>query len=190
MAADHTGLWVRSDVLPSGAYGVTINIGDDHAWTLTPDAAIAYAATCVRRATEVEHDAAVISLTTHIGIPLKHAARLVTDDLRPNRPLDHTATEPLQILPVLGARTGPHLRLRLRGEPAGEVTPADLIDHAVGVLRVLAAADLDAVLRRTLVGQYGLDEQRARATVATLADHWPEQRPPRTALDPAGDAAC
>ncbi len=180
MTPSHEGIWVRSEVLPNGTYGVGLNVGDDRAWVLTRDRAVAYAVACLARATEAEHDAAVFRmLTTQIGISETDAAAVLVKDLRPNRPDDHTATEPLRFTVALGRRVGPFLNMALDGRQIGELTPADLRDHAVAVLNVLAAADLDANLRRVLVGQFGLDDNRARQFVGALADHWPAETTPR-----------
>lgn len=172
-------LWVRSEVLPNGTYGVGISVGEDRAWVLTRDQAVAYAVTCFARATEAEHDAAAFTLLRAIGVPQPTAAAVVARDIRPSRPVDHSATEPLRFIVQLGLRAGPFLRMTLDGRPAGELTPADLRDHAAAVLNCIAAADLDANLRRVLVGQVGLDDERARAVVGSLADHWPTPQTPR-----------
>lgn len=182
------GLWVRSDVLPTGVYGVSINVGDDRAWTLPPDRAVRYAATCVRRATEAEHDAAVLSFLTApskagLDLPDETAAGLIAHDLRPDRAIDHSETEPLRFHVAIGARTRkPFLRMELDGNDAGELTPADLRDHAMGVLQTLAAADLDAALVRCMVSTVGTDENRARGMVEALQQHWPAEEKPRSNL--------
>jgi hypothetical protein len=167
------GLWARSEVMPDGSYGVGINVGADRAWTLDPSQAVAYAVACVTRATEAEHDAAVFAAMQAAGLDQKAAAMFIVKDLRPDRPSDHSATEPLQFHTALGLKAGPFIKMDLDGELAGEMTPGDLIDHAMGVLKTLAAADLDAALKRTLSGSVGLDDDRARAVVGLLAQHWP-----------------
>lgn len=175
------GLWVRSELLPNGTYGVGLSVGEDRAWVLTRDQAVAYAVACFARATEAEHDAATFALLRHIGIKERDAAEVIVKDIRPSRPVDHTATEPLHFIVQFGLRAGPYLRMRLGGRDAGELTTADLRDHAAAVLQVLAAADLDANLRRVLVGQFGLDDATARGVVGELAEHWPSSQTPRRA---------
>lgn len=166
------GLWVRSEVMPDGTYGVSINVGVDRAWALNRDQAVAYAVTCITRATEAEHDAAVFAAMRAAGIDVKVAGLFVVEDLRPDRPDDDSATAPLRFRPALGLKVGPFLMMDLDGSQAGELTPADLRNHAVGVLQALAAADLDAAARRALTGTMGLDDDRARAFVGSLANHW------------------
>lgn len=181
MAPAHEDIWVRSEVLPNGTYGVGLNVGEDRAWVLDRDQAVAYAVTCCARATEVEHDAAVFDLLTkRVGISERDAAATVLKDIRPNRPDEHAATEPLHFIGGLGRR-GPFLNMMLDGKQVGQLTPADLRDHAMGVLNVIAAADLDAALRTVLVGQFGLDDDTARAVVGSLEEHWPAEQLPRRA---------
>jgi hypothetical protein len=76
-----SGLWVRSELLPDGSYGVGLSVGEDHAWALTREQAIGYAVACIARATEAEHDAALHRLL--IGtVGLDDAtARAVVGDL-------------------------------------------------------------------------------------------------------------
>jgi hypothetical protein len=175
--------WVRSELLPNGTYGVGISVGDDRAWVLSRDRAVAYVVACFARATEADHDAATYALLCSIGIPADTAGRTVVADVRPSCATDDTATEPLRFIPSLGLKVGPFLRMTLDGRPAGELTPADLRDHAAGVLNVLAAADLDANLHRVLVGQYRLDDATARGVVGELANHWPTPQTPRSSSD-------
>jgi hypothetical protein len=181
MSTDHDDgqLWVRSDVMPDGSYGVGLNVGPDRSWALNRTQATDYAVACYTRATEAEHDAAVLTLLTHIGLPERTAAELIVKDLRPDRPDDHTPTHPLKFTVAIGRKCGPFLKMELDGHEVGELTTGDLRDHAAAVLNVIAAADLDAALFRALTGRVGLDEDRARAVVGDLADHWPAEQAPR-----------
>lgn len=174
------GLWVRSEVMPNGTYGVALNVGDDRSWALSRDRAVAYAAACVAVATAAEHDAAVFNLLTkQVGLPRETVGAVLVNDIHPDRPEQHAATDPLRFATALGLKHGPFLKMTLDGKPAGELTPADLRDHALGVLKVIAAADLDAALHRALVGPFGLDDDRARQIIGSLANHWPAERSPR-----------
>lgn len=186
---DDEGLWVRSEVMPDGTYGVGLNVGADRSWALNRDQAVAYAVACFARATEVEHDTAVMRLLTgKLGIPAETAGQVIVRDLRPDRPGAHDATKPLRFLGQIGRAKHPRpdagqyvpmLAMELDGKQVGQLTPTDLRDHAAAVLNVIEAADLDAGLLRALTGPFGLDEDRARAVVGDLANHWPEQRAPR-----------
>jgi hypothetical protein len=183
------GLWVRSEVMPDGTYGVGLNVGADRSWALSRDRAVAYAVACFARATEVEHDTAVMRLLTgKLGIPAETAGQVIVQDLRPDRPDAHDATKPLRFFGQIGRAKHPRpdagqfvpmLAMELDGKDAGQLTPADLRDHAGAVLRVIAAADLDAALLRALTGTFGLDENRSRNVIDDLANHWPDSQPPR-----------
>ena len=182
--AEGEGLWVRSEVMPDGTYGVGITVEADHAFALNRDQAIAYAVACIARATEADHDTAVMRLlVNHLGMPAKLAAEFITGDLRPDRPDEHKATEPLQFSVAIGRARHPRpdagsyvplLMMQHDGEDVGQLAPADLREHATAVLSALAAADLDANLHRCLVSTLGLDDDRARAVVGSLAEHMPE----------------
>lgn len=181
---DGEGLWVRSEVLPDGSYGICLTAGPDHAWTLDRDAAITHAVACVARATEAEHDTATLGLLVHTGAPRHAAAALIVEDLRPDRPDEHTATAPLAFRVGVGHAKHPRpdagawipvIIMELDGQEMGQLTPADLRGHATGILSILAAVDLDTALHRVLVQRVGLDDDTARAVVDDLAHHWPHQ---------------
>jgi hypothetical protein len=187
--AEDEGLWVRSDVMPDGSYGVAVSVGADFARTLDRDEAIAYAIACFARATEVEHDTAVLRLLVNrLGLGPKDAGQVVANDLRPDRPDVHDATEPIRFSGMIGRARHPRpdagefiplLGMQLHGKDVGQLTPADLRDHAAAVFNCLSAADLDAALHRVLIGKIGVDDERARAVIGSLAEHWPAEQPPR-----------
>lgn len=164
------GLWVSSEVSASGAYVVGLNVGADRAWTLDEDGAVRYARAALRVAHSADHDAAVIRLLVKLGGQFEEAAKLVGYHLRPDRPpFDHDATKPLRFEPGVNPKGRPFVKVILDGRLIGQLTPAEAIDHAVGVLEVVATVDLDAALYRLLVGQIHLDEDTARAIVGDLA---------------------
>lgn len=183
------GLWVRSELMPDGTYGVGLTCGPDRAWSLNRDQAITYAVECFLQATEVEHDTAVMRLlVTTLGSPVDAASTLITRCLLPDRPDHHHVTKPLRFTGAIGKAKHPRsdagqfvplLSIELDGTTVGQLTPADLRDHAAAVLNAIAAADLDVALHRLLVNQVDLDDQRARAVIGDLSNHWPEQNPPR-----------
>jgi hypothetical protein len=168
--------------LPDGRYGVGISVGDDVAWVLSREQAVAYVVVCVERATQADHDTATFRLLVDIGLPEDKAAAFLAEDIRQDRAVDNAPTSPLVFVPAVGQK-GPFLHMRLDTEDVGQLTPADLRDHALSVLDVLAVVELDAALRRALVGLVGLDDARAHAVVGGLAKFWPKSRPPRTYLD-------
>lgn len=168
------GLWARSWALPYGkGYGIRINVGET-SWTMGRDAALAYAAAFVAAATAAEHDTAVFRMMTdRMGLDPAVVVAVIGRDIRPDRPTNADATRPVVLAPAVGQK-GPFVKLLLNEEQVGELTPADAREHALAVLDALAAGDLDSALRRVLVGPVGIDEARASAVIASLADYWPE----------------
>lgn len=186
MNADEAGLWVRSDLLPNGTYGVAISVGPDRAWTLTRDRAIAYAAACVGKATEAEHDCAVYGLLVdRLQLSDSAAAAFVLRELLPHRVTTTDAdTAPIKLVHAIGRRRSGKrervavVQLHLEGRNVGDMSPTSLREHAQAVLSVIAAANLDEQLFRLLRSAFDLDEPRARAVVSDLAEHWPRDGRP------------
>lgn len=170
---DGEGLWVRSDVLPDGSYGVVVTFGGDHAWSLDTGTATGYAATLHAVATAAEHDAAMLALLTMIGVKVDDAALLLRD-LRDQRARPQSAVAPLRFnAAVSQASREPFIQLELDGTAVGQISPEDLREHAGGVLTALAAAELDTNLHRALTAGAGLDPDKARAVITDLCNHWP-----------------
>lgn len=176
------GLWVRSWRMNGNkGYGVRVNVGA-RSWNLVPREALEYAAGFVAAATTAEHDTAVFRLLTErVGIEPRQVAELIGRDLRPDRVDRSAATDPIELRPAVGQH-GPFVGMWLDGQQVGELRPADAREHALAVLDTLAAADLDASLRRMLVGPLGLDEARASAVIRSLEDVWPPAEAPRSRL--------
>lgn len=180
-ATPHPGLWVRSELLPDGTYGVGLNYGDDLAWLLNRGQSLAYAAACVAVATTAEHEAAVFASMTSRGIPDDAVAELILG-IRQDRPATHADTHPLRFEPgVALADRHPFVKIQADGQMPSQVSPEALRQHAGGVLQALAAADLDAALLRALVSRVDLEEAAARAVIDDLGNHWPAERRPNRA---------
>lgn len=184
MTADRTqGLWVESDALPDGTYGVSVSVNGDRTWPLDRSAAMDYAAAVVKATTTAEHDAAVINLARNrLRLNLEAAAALLVP-MRQRRPARIEALPRLWLTPCVGERAGPFVQIHVGDEnsleQAGECTPTDLRDHAAGVLAALAVVELDEVTRDILIAEFGLDAGGARQFVGTLAEHWPAAETPR-----------
>jgi len=174
---DDQTLWVQSDVMADGAYGLSLNLGPDHAWPLDRNQAIDYAVTCIQRATEADHDVAVFRLLGAVGSDPVTAAVVISREIRGRRPVDHKPTAPLEFTTGIRRNLEPFITITLDGEHVGQLTPDELRAHAAHVLGATAAADLDAALFRALTDTVGLDEPTARAAVHSLADHWPDKQP-------------
>lgn len=173
---EHT-LWVRSDLMADGTYQVGFSYGPDLAWTLPPRAATDRAIALANLALTAEHDAAVLALLTSIDIPISAAARFLHDHLRvPRAARSEWAVQhgPLRIEGGCNLAGKPFITLRGRaGRGLGQISPAELREHAVAILSVNHATALDHALYTALTHHLDLDDSRARGVVAALADHWP-----------------
>ncbi|MGI5292759.1 hypothetical protein ACQEVF_56940 [Nonomuraea polychroma] len=171
---DETGatIWVRSDVTPDGIYTAAIHFSDDRSRVLDHDAGMRYVHAVVAAAARAEHDAAVVRQLTSLGLP-RQAVGEAVQSLREDRPpLDHTATAPLRLEPGVSGQTGEaFITVIIDDKPVGQWTADDARSHAVGVLEVFTAVDLDAAYRRYLVATVGLDLPTATAVVTGLGEH-------------------
>lgn len=87
-------------------------------------------------------------------------------------PLDDEATAPLRFEPLVTAvKKEPAVYLELNGQRIAQWNEADVRRHAMHVLEVVAAVDLDAAYHRYLIGTIGLDDGRARVVVGDLGKH-------------------
>lgn len=172
-----TGIWVTSDVLPDGTYGLTVQYTDDVAVSFDRATATAYAREVFDAATAAAYDAAVVDQFNQLSNDTNAERRVaatghVVHQLRATRPpLDQDALGILALTPGVSAYTGrPFLHCSLLGHPLRwQWSPADAEQHATQVMQGVAVAHLDGVYRRFLVEEIGLDEGTARATVGDLA---------------------
>lgn len=168
-----TSVWVTSDLTPSGGYQLAIHFDDDTSRVLDRDAAYAYAATVLDAAERADYDAAVIrQFTRKMGTTKELAAHSVAD-LRADRPpLDLTAIAPLELQPGVSAKTGnAFLVIAREGRQIGQWSTEDARGHALHVLSALHAIPLDAAYRRYLIGQVGIEPERALNVVDDLQNH-------------------
>lgn len=172
-----TGVWVLSDRMPDGSYAVTINIGDA-AWTLARQRAVQYAVALIGAATEAEHDAALLASLRATAMPMENIALLVKT-VREARPATrYRALSPLVVDVGVTAEGKPFLVLNTPGVPEPwQWSPADARDHAENVLGVVTAVELDEALRDTLIADFDLPVETARAVVHSLSGHWPAKHP-------------
>jgi hypothetical protein len=167
------GVWVQSDVTPSGTYILAVHFDHDHTRPLDHDAAYAYATTVLAACARAEYDAAVIAqMTRKVGTGLRAATELVGEMRADRPPLDDAATAPLRLEPgVSGSSRRPFLALHLAGKQIGRWDVADGRQHALHVLEGIEGVDLDAAYRRCLMAQVGLREKDALAVVGDLANY-------------------
>jgi preprotein translocase subunit Sec61beta len=167
---------VKSWRLPGGkGFGASVSI-EGVTFGLAPEHARSYAMELTRRALQAEHDAAVVRLLTgRVGLDLMTAGHFLVDTIHPERVLDHAATAPLEFTAGLNMEKVPFLWVRHEGEAIAQLSPKQARAHAMAVLTVVEAAELDSTLERMLVGSMGLDRPRASAFIAGMFEYWPEE---------------
>jgi hypothetical protein len=169
-------LWVSSRLGPDGRYACHISLGgSDQAWTFDEQRALRYARAVLRVAGAAEHDAAVLRELVALGVDAEAAAEWLAVDLRPRRrPFDHAGTRPLRFSPIVavdGLR--PIVQLSwpdpaLPGDRAAQLDAAAAAQHALSVLEVAVAAELDDALLAMLQETLNLSRLRAQAVVDDL----------------------
>jgi hypothetical protein len=177
-------LRVESDISHNGAYGVVVFVGPDESFPLRRSQALAYASAAIARATEADHSTAIMRmLTERLEMSDDDAYKVVTGDMRPYRGnVEDAATRPVAFVPAIGRAVGAHpfaghfvpmLLMRLHDQRVGELTPEALRRHAVDVMSVLAAVNLDMGLRSCLIETMRLDKAGAEQFVVRLAQYMP-----------------
>lgn len=170
-------VWVQSDIAADGTYVVSLVFSSERAVTLSPDEARRHAETVLAAAHRAEHDAAVLTqLHGKLKIPLEDAGKTV-GELRGDRPpLDPDALTPLGLEPcVAAADKRPFLAVSVDGKKVGQWETADARAHALALLEVVEAVNLDAAYHRYLVGTIGIESDRARVVVDDLGN-WRHKR--------------
>jgi hypothetical protein len=167
-------VWVIADLMPDGTtYVPTIHIGDDLAFPLDGDRAIAYALAVQTAAERAAYDEIVCAQLMEL---LKGDGSLVAEvvsTLRERRPpLDDAATAPLTFEPFVSARTREGgLFVSVHGKRLFQWSVADARQHAGHVIQVLCGVELDAAYRTLLTEHVGVDAGTARAMVDNLQTH-------------------
>jgi hypothetical protein len=168
-------IWVSSEVA-GGEYAVTVTFSPDQVVSLPTDKALAYARAVIEYAHRAEYDAAILAqLIDKGGLPVKTAAEYIADSVRPYRDPIDTGTQ-LSLLPGISSDTmRPFLGIEIDGKRIGDWTVGDALEHGYAVLDTIAVAGLDHGYYKSLVERLGVDENRARAIVNSIAGF----RPPR-----------
>lgn len=165
-------VWIKTDLaLDDSGYVVTLEASDDVAVTLTPDRALKHAQGILAAAHRAAYDAAVgRQMTERFGLAMEQAMELVAM-LRADRPpLDIADTAPLYLEPGVNKDLKPFLTLYINGEAVGQWDVDQAEQHAIWVLSMVGAADLDSAYHRMLVGQLEIDESQARQAIGDLAN--------------------
>lgn len=155
-------------------YVAAVSVGPDLIRTLTRTEALAHAAAVLDAGQRAEYDACVVrQMTDHSGIGEQATALLIADLRKDRPPLDEKALVPLGLEPGINRQHEPFVTVSVHGTRVGRWTPADCRRHALGVLELVAAVDLDSAYLRALRGLVGLDETRARNVVGDLVNYRP-----------------
>jgi hypothetical protein len=171
-------VWVRSERMPDGSYGIGFATGG-LTWSMPAAGAQRYASAIVNRAIQAEHEAAILAALTAAGMDEGVIAKLVVD-VRTERAMhgiSHRVTRPLRLSPGVGFDGDPFLLVEADGVEPWQWSPADTRRHALHVLEVLAAADADELLRKVLTVDMGLGPDTAAGFIGSLAAHWPKDGP-------------
>jgi len=171
---ERDAIWIKTEPTPDGkSFVVTVDFSADCSVTLTPDQTTAYAKDVLTAVQRAEYDAAVMRQLTPMTD--KVTAFQMVQDLRGDRPeLAHTA--PLELEPGVamdgdGESFRPFIRLGLNGETFGQWDTETARGHALGMLEVTIAADMDAAYARALVALIGVERNVAMNVVGDLARH-------------------
>lgn len=172
MSEEQPTVWVRTEPRRDGSgYVVTIDAGEDFSKTLDPPTAMRHAYAVLQVAHRAAHDAAVMKQLTHLGVERQYAAALVVDLRKDRPPVKADDLAPFSLEPGVSAFTGqPFLHVSINGKRVGQWEFVDAQQHALHVIGSVAVADLDSALYVALVGQMGLDKNRAHAVVTDLGN--------------------
>lgn len=169
------GIWVFSEWLPDGGYGVTVSYGADHVWPLDDPAR--YAADVARVATTAEHDAAVVRFCLdRLRLPLDAVGELMR--ILRGGDLGRPAVEVLPGLTMVPGvsmrKIHPFIAIEVKGAEPSQVDADQLLRHATGALQLARAAELDTILRATMNDPLvGVGDDTASAMVDDLSEYWP-----------------
>ncbi|MFI6326616.1 hypothetical protein ACIBG8_54470 [Nonomuraea sp. NPDC050556] len=166
-------VWITSDLdEKTSTYRVKISYGQDRSIGLGPNEALRYASAVLEARIRAMHDAAVIrQLHRKLTVPLQMCGQAVAALRADRAPLNHKATRPLMLEPGVSQELEPFLAVHIDGKRVGQWDVKQAYEHALGVLEVVSAADLDAAYYRYLIGpSHGIDKGRASNMVGDLAN--------------------
>lgn len=173
---DHAhGVWVESDVATDNSYVCTVHVSEDVSIPLTSGEAAAYALALVRQATHATYDAAVAAQISHLTEArgpevTDHAVAVILKAIRAARPnSDGVTTGPVTFHGIVSAMNRePYVNGSLNGEHFTRWTPALAMRHALHVMEVAVAAELDGLYRTALMAEIGVKSAMAMAMVDDL----------------------
>lgn len=164
------GLWVRSELLPDGSYGIGLSLDADKAWAFNEADAVLYAHSLLREVAFSLYDAAVVAqVQRKMNLGPKEAAQMVCD----LRELRGPSAWPGDLSYVGGVnmRGRAFLTACWKGEPEFQLDPGPAREHAVAVLEVVTTSGLDNTYKKVLMEKVGIEDWRASNVVDDLL-HW------------------
>lgn len=163
------GIWVMSDLTPTGVYVTTVLRGNRILATLDRSAALRWADAFTRQMAYARYDAAVIAQLKHVGLQPVHIGGMIKDLRQDRTPANKADTYPLVIDPIVsGIDYAPRLQI-LDGGGSRFVWDIDeAAQHVHQVLELSAVTDVDALYYRILKYGCGMDEGPARAVIGDL----------------------
>jgi hypothetical protein len=177
MTDDQTrGLWVSTDPLPDGSYGIVVSLDGDRAWPMTRGRAHMYAMAALAIAEQADYEQALYRQLTQKMDQHRDAALMMLANFRHGaQAIDRAAFAPLDFVGGINSAGDSFVRIDLDGKGVGQISPEDLRQHALAVLRNRLIAPLDALYRRQLTEVVGLDDQTAQVAVNDLAHFRPPE---------------
>ncbi len=173
------GLWIASDALDDGTYRAVLSLDGDRAWPLSSFKLKRYAMAAMWAACEAEYEAALFHQLIHqLALPRDVALHTVAE-FRQTRPINqHADGFPVRFEPGVNVAGKAFLTIVVEEIPVAQLDPAALKEHALNVLEQDVVAQLDTIYRALLVNIVGVDDQRAKGAVHTLAAY--RSDPPET----------
>lgn len=180
MTDDQTeGLWISTDPLADGSYGIVLSIGPDRAWPVTRGRAHMYAMAALAIAEQADYEQALYRQLTMKMEQGQDAALMMLANFRRGVPgTDHAAFDPLDFVAGINSEGKSFVRIDLDGKGVGQISPEELRQHALAVLRNRLIAPLDTLYRRQLTEVVDLDDATAKIAVNALA-HFRAPEPKR-----------
>lgn len=186
---DDTGqsVWCKADRSPFGGYMLTVEYDEDNVLPLNRDSLFAYVAAMAEALMRAQYAEGVRRQLVDVlggrgkrkgkGLPdreVQTAAILQVQEIRQEWP-DLPAFPPYTIKPIVSFEGRCSVQVWKGEQVIVQFAARNVHEHIVHALRVYAAADLDESYRRMLIGTIGLDESRATACVADLANYHREE---------------
>lgn len=178
MNNDETTIWIQTEPSVDGStYIVTLSVGDFIS-ALTPTTAVTHARAVLQAAQRAEYDAAVYAQIldtigkqndTSAEEANQLAAQVIVDLRKDRAPAGDAA--PLELSPGVNQKGKPFIGIHINKKQIGQWKVSQAREHALAVLEVSEAADLDAAYHRALRGLIKVEDHVARNVISGLAQY-------------------